>query len=173
VLVARLLWTMWQRRQPAFAGGGPMLRNATPGVGGYGGGGSTRLEITPADYTAFERLLGEIQTAYSNEDTGALRERVTPEMLTYFGEQLSENASRGVVNKVSDVRLLQGDLSEAWHEGNADYATVAMRFALVDGMLDRASGRPVGGDGAQEVTEVWTFTRVSGGRWLLSAIQQT
>jgi predicted lipid-binding transport protein (Tim44 family) len=40
-------------------------------------------------------------------------------------------------------------------------------------MLDRASGRPVGGDGAQEVTELWTFTRVSGGRWLLSAIQQT
>ena len=46
-------------------------------------------------------------------------------MLSYFAEELTQNASRGVVNKISDVKLLQGDLSEAWREGYDDYATVA------------------------------------------------
>ena len=49
-----------------------------------------------------------------------------------------------------------------------------MRFALVDKMVERASGRLVdGSENPQEVTELWTFMRTAGGRWLLSAIQQT
>jgi predicted lipid-binding transport protein (Tim44 family) len=177
VIVGRLLWTMWQRRQqPAFAGG-PMLRDAGgTGFGAVPGGGSgaNPVEITPTDFDAFERLLGEIQTAFSDEDLQALRARLTPEMLSYFSEQLSENASRGVVNRVSNVKLLQGDLAEAWREGAVEYATVAMRFGLVDKTVDRASGRLVdGSESPQEVTELWTFMRTTGGRWLLSAIQQT
>ena len=81
------------------------------------------------------------------------------------------NASKGVVNRISGVKLLQGDLAEAWREGDTDYATVAMRFALNDEMVDRASGRTMEG-GADEATEIWTFMRRRGGRWLLSAIQQ-
>ena len=82
---------------------------------------------------------------------------------------------RGVVNKVSNVKLLQGDLAEAWREGDTDYATVAMRFSLNDFMVDRASGRVVEGDPThpQEVAELWTFRRAHGGPWMLSAIQQT
>src|SRR5262247_706863 len=189
VIVARLLWTWWQRRsQPALAGG-PSLRDAGSdsrsgfgGLGGFGGFGgaygaaapSTQpLEIAPADYDAFERLLGEIQTAYSNEDLNALKTRATPEMVSYFAEDLAANASRGVVNKVSGVKLLQGDLAEAWREADAEYATVAMRFSLVDKTLDRTTGRVVeGSDAPQEATELWTFRRAAGGQWLLSAIQQ-
>jgi predicted lipid-binding transport protein (Tim44 family) len=174
VLIGRFLWTMLQRREPAFAGG-PTLRNIGSGFGAPGGGGvgGAPIEIGSADYDAFERLLGEIQTAYSNEDAAALRAHVTPEMLSYFSEQLAMNNRRGVVNKVSGVRLLQGDLAEAWREGGTGYATVAMRFALVDRTIDRASGRLVdGSESPQEVTELWTFTR-AGGDWVLSAIQQT
>jgi predicted lipid-binding transport protein (Tim44 family) len=48
-----------------------------------------------------------------------------------------------------------------------------MRYSLIDRTLDRASGRLVeGSDRPQETTELWTFRRVSGGKWLLSAIQQ-
>jgi len=117
-------------------------------------------------------LLGEIQSAFSAEDLGALRAKVTPEMLSYFSEQLAENASRGVVNTITGVRLEQGDLAEAWREGAVDYATVAMRFSLTDRMVDRASGRTVEGGEPGEVTELWTFMRAHGGDWLLSAIQQ-
>ena len=43
------------------------------------------------------------------------------------------------------VKLEQGDLAEAWREGGVEYATVAMRFALTDSMVERASGRTVEG----------------------------
>jgi predicted lipid-binding transport protein (Tim44 family) len=95
--------------------------------------------------------LGEIQTAYGAEDLAALRLRMTPEMRSYYSEELAKNASRGVVNQLSDVKLLQGDLAEAWREGNDEYATVAMRYSLIDRILDRASGRVVeGGNHPQE-----------------------
>jgi len=178
VFVAKMLFAWWQRRNaPAYAGAG------APGGSGFGfsslggafGGGAATSEpvnIEKADYDAFERLLGEVQTAYSAEDLNGLRARVTPEMLSYFSEQMSQNASRGVINKVSDVHLEQGDLSEAWREGDSEYATVAMRFGLTDSMVDRASGRVVEGGHPEEVTELWTFVRARGGAWILSAIQQ-
>ena len=131
---------------------------------------SDTVGITGLDYDAFERTLGDVQAAYSNEDIGALRAKVTPEMLSYFSEDLAQNASRGVINRVSDVKLLNGDLSEAWREGGTDYATVAMRFSLHDWMIDRTTGQVVDGDPSrpQEVTEFWTFRRSRGGPWMLS-----
>ena len=132
---------------------------------------SDEVGIAGPDYDAFERLLGDIQAAYSKEDINALRAHATPEMVSYFSEDLAQNAGRGVVNRISDVKLLQGDLAEAWREGNSEYATVAMRFSLNDTTVDRASGRVVEG-GPQEVSEAWTFRRTSGGPWILSAIQQ-
>ena len=80
---------------------------------------------------------------------------------------------RPQINHVTDVKLLQGDLAEAWREGDTDYATVAMKFALKDNMVERASGRTVEGGERSEITELWTFMRARGGNWLLSAIQQT
>jgi predicted lipid-binding transport protein (Tim44 family) len=78
--------------------------------------------------TLSKRLLGDIQAAYSAEDLSALRAKVTPEMLSYFSEQLAGNASRGLINRVTDVQLLQGDLAEAWREGDTDDGPVAMKF---------------------------------------------
>jgi predicted lipid-binding transport protein (Tim44 family) len=187
VIVASLLWRWWQRRQQPAVAGGPSLRDINGGPGsslgglgsfGFGGGSAPspvqELKIEGADFDTFERLLGEIQTAYSNEDLGAIRSRATAEMASYFAEDLDANVSRGVANRISDVKLLQGDLAEAWREDGAEYATVAMRFALKDKMIDRSSGRVVEGtDEPQEATELWTFRRVPGGQWLLSAIQQT
>ncbi|MET0527395.1 MAG: Tim44 domain-containing protein [Microvirga sp.] len=132
------------------------------------------LGIGEKDYAEFERSLVEMQDAYSREDVAKLWTLATPEMAGYIQEELNDNASRGVVNKISDVRLVQGDLSEAWREGNVDYATVAMRFSLIDVLTDKATGRVVEGDPtqAQEVTELWTFRRDQGGDWKISAIQQ-
>jgi predicted lipid-binding transport protein (Tim44 family) len=190
-IVGYLLWSWWQRRsQPAMAGG-PSLRDAAPnaqagldrfrtlgGLGGLGGAspapasaGSDTVGLTGADFDQFERLLGDVQAAYGAEDLSRLRTHATPEMLSYFAEDLAANASRGVINRISDVKLLQGDLAEAWREGDVDYATVAMRYSLKDETVERASGRVVEG-GSDEATEVWTFMRVRGGAWLLSAIQQ-
>jgi len=176
IFIVRLLMSWFgHRNQPAYAAGHPATGHAFGGLGAMLGGSAPAgepLTIDKSDYDAFEQLLVDVQAAYSAEDLGTLRAKVTPEMLSYFSEQLSENSSRGLINRVTGVKLLQGDLAEAWREGNADYATVAMRFALTDTMVERASGRTVEGGTPSEVTELWTFLRARGGGWLLSAIQQ-
>jgi predicted lipid-binding transport protein (Tim44 family) len=183
VLIARLVFVWWQRRNQPATAMGPSLRDMPPSssayqYGGTGGLGSARathpdeIGTTAADFAAFERLLGDIQTAYGAEDIGKMRSRMTPEMLSYFMEELNANASRGVINRISDVKLLQGDAAEAWREGSTEYCTVTMRYSLKDEMVDRASNQ-VHESSTYETTELWTFMRVSGGSWILSAIQQT
>src|SRR6266705_2822089 len=184
IIVVRLAMAWWQRRHAsasAYAGAAPgaavgsgAQSSFRTGTGFGSGSGSAPLEIGPADYEAFERLLSEIQAAWSNEDVAKLHTLATPEMVSYFTKDLEENKARNDINKVSDVKLLQGDLSEAWREGDTDYASVAMRFSLVDKTLERTSGKLVAGsDAPAEVTEVWTFVRPRGSNWELSAIQQT
>ncbi|MEO8319991.1 MAG: Tim44-like domain-containing protein [Bradyrhizobium sp.] len=182
IIVVRLAMSWWQRRHTpaaAFAGGpeaGPAAQQSSFRSGmGFGlGSGSAPLEILPADYEAFERLLGEIQGAWSEEDVAKLNTLATPEMVSYVTKDLEQNKAQNDVNKVTNVKLLQGDLAEAWREGETDYASVALRFSLVDKTLERTTGRLVSGtDTPIEATEVWTFARRRGGNWELSAIQQT
>jgi predicted lipid-binding transport protein (Tim44 family) len=183
IIVVRLAMSWWQRRHTpaaAFAGGpapgpAPAQNSFRSGMGfGLGSGSPAPLEILPADYEAFERLLSEIQAAWSNEDTAKLHTLATPEMVSYFSKDLEQNKAANDINKTSDVKLLQGDLAEAWREGETDYASVAMRFSLVDKTLERGTGRLISGsDIPVEATEVWTFARQRGGNWELSAIQQT
>jgi predicted lipid-binding transport protein (Tim44 family) len=184
VIVARLLWNMFARRNEPATANGPSMRHIygnEPNKGVVDLGEKTgsdffvpaKLDLTAKDFDEFEDLLGRVQKAYSDEDLAALRTQVTPEMLSYFAEEFAHNASRGVQNKVTNVKLEQGDLAEAWREDGGEYATVAMRFSLVDQMVDRKSGAVVeGSDTPQDTTEAWTFRRAPRGRWMLSAIQQ-
>jgi predicted lipid-binding transport protein (Tim44 family) len=168
-----------RRAQPALAGASGIRSRPTSNVDyrlGASGAGNSVLTIGPPDYDAFERLLSEIQLTYGRGDERALGASVTPEMLSYFAQELEANKKNGVRNEVSEPKLLQGDLAEAWREGSDEYATVAMRFSLIDVTVD-GSGHVVSGSrtAPQEVTEIWTFRRPRGGtarQWELSAIQQ-
>lgn len=191
VFLARMAFNWWTRRNTAMAGAGrhpssgftsPFTARAPFGAAGFGSGAAPEaamaqpIKLAADDFSAFEQLLGETQAAYSREDIGALRGMSTPEMASYFDGELEENRRKGVLNRVSDVKLLQGDLSEAWREGVDEYATVAMRFTLNDELLDRASGKPApGSPGETQTAEAWTFRRPAGAgaqEWKLSAIQQ-
>ena len=182
--LARLAFQWWQGRQAAGAGLGRPSANlfGFDPRAGFGGGAPQRpraepLQLSAADFPAFERLLGATQEAYSREDTSALAGLATPEMVGYLNEELNERRRQGVINKISGVKLLQGDLSEAWREGRDEYATVAMRYAFVDVTEDRATGRIVSGDPTTptQTTQVWTFRRPAGAppeAWKLSAMQE-
>ncbi|MEA2789630.1 MAG: hypothetical protein QOG73_2036, partial [Acetobacteraceae bacterium] len=166
VMVVRFLFRFFTgARSPAMAGGPNIFaRGGMPGSGpmqgGAGPSGPPPIAITPADYQQFEQLLKAIQAAWSAHDLNGLQAMTTPEMTSYFAEQLAEQVSRGVRNVVNDVSLVSGDLSQAWTEQGRDYATVAMRFSMVDVTRD-AAGRVVDGSPTEHVTatEIWTFVR--------------
>lgn len=188
---------------PGFGSGMGQQRNAyeapqqnqsgfqIPKIGGQGGGmgagaaagyaaaprqagpQTDEIGITSRDLNQFEKMLTEVQAAYAQEDYAKLRNLTTPEAMSYLAEELGENATNGVKNEVQDVKLLQGDLSEAWRENGQDYATVAMRYSSVDFMRDRNTGAVADGDpnSVSETVEVWTFVRKPANDWKVSAIQ--
>ena len=109
VLVVRWLFRRFRAAQPQFAGGpNTFARTANPGpmpgpvAGGGGGPAAQPVAIGPADYQAFEQILKNLQTAWSASDLNALRSLATPEMVGFFSEQLSDYASRGLRNTVTD-----------------------------------------------------------------------
>jgi predicted lipid-binding transport protein (Tim44 family) len=183
-LVVRLV----RGRRPALAGmpnahardaqgmapRGGMMGGMGGGMGGAAAVSSQPLDIAGADFEAFGQRLVEINAAWSRQDLATLRRLSTPEMERYFAQDLSDLRARGWTNVTRDVQLEAGDLSEAWTENGQDYATVAMRFSMVDVTTD-ATGKVVEGHPTerQTSTEMWTFTRRPGAQWVLSAIQQT
>lgn len=187
VMLVRFLFRRFLSAGPVPAGAGAYGRGpAVPPNGpaqgmprpmGSGAGGPPRgpaVNITNADFQAFEQTLKAAQAAWTAHDLNMLSTLCTPEMVGYFREQIADQDRRGVRNSVTDVRLMQGDLSEAWAEQGREYATVAMKFSMID--VDRdASGRVIDGSPTEHVvaTELWTFLRIPGGRWVLSAIQQS
>ena len=88
VIVARLAWAWWQRRNETATAGGPSYRQGLQGgddrpqqqsmLGGLFGGGSQAngapqgepIQLQPDDFSTFEKMLGDIQTAYGREDLG-------------------------------------------------------------------------------------------------------
>jgi predicted lipid-binding transport protein (Tim44 family) len=135
--------------------------------------------VSDADLDAFQAIHAAVQEAWSNSDLGRLRRLMTPEMLSYFSEELTRNASQGVRNIVANVQLLKGDISESWEEGDRQYASAYLRWRANDYVVraGRSPGDPdylISGDPRTpvEAEEMWTFVRHRGGDWLLSAIQQ-
>ncbi len=192
LLVRFVMKLVRNRNQPAMAGGpnpNAMPRTAAPAAGPYArqmhgaapagmAGGQAPagapVQVGPADFQAFETLLRDVNAAWSRRDQTALAAVATPEMVRYFASDLRDLAARNWHNETRDVRLEQGDLSEAWREGSDEYATVAMRFSMVDVTRDLSTGAVVEGDPEKRQTtaELWTFLRQHGGTWRLSAIQQ-
>lgn len=185
VYLGLMFWR--SRNQPAAATAAPAstmqaartepfyARQASMSGGGAGGPALAKLDVTGDDFNAFERLLGNVQNAYSRQDLGALRAMTTPEILNHFSDEIADDTAQGLANRIANVKLLQGDLSEAWTEPGADYATVAMRYSIDDTQVQLATGNVVATYPAKEVTEVWTFRRTPGASasaWKLSAIQQ-
>jgi predicted lipid-binding transport protein (Tim44 family) len=162
------------------AGGGRDFRHLGAGLGGGAPTNQTNLAkpdelgITPEDLGVFEQRLYQLQDAFGREDYAALREITTPEIMSYLSEELSQNATRGLKSEVRDVKLLQGDIAESWKEGSREFATVAMRYAMIMVLRDRQTGAVVEGSETEPVesTEVWTFLRDHQDEWKLTAIQE-
>ena len=146
-------WVLAQQARPAACSvGGAAQAEQTP---------TRPLTVAGDDFSAFERLLQDIHAAFAREDQTALRQLCTEEMADYFVQDIAENVRENRAVRIANVKLEQGDLSEAWKEPGAEYATVAMRFSLEDQLLDRRTQQvlPESNQGRSEITEIWTFVR--------------
>lgn len=174
---------------PTGPGTGPMsglamsngsMNGSGASSGGPGGGRPGQeepLQLQEGDYDTFERMLNDVQTAYAEEDMDKLKKLATEEMCGYFAEDIEDNIEQGYRTKISGVKLLQGDLAEAWKEPDSEWATVSMRFSITDAVVERKTGKVVEGSltEPQELIEYWTFSRKPNGTpqdWLLAAVQQ-
>jgi predicted lipid-binding transport protein (Tim44 family) len=192
IAVIVLLFNLFFRRRPSMAGGprasryeaprdwqpsggsGPSPSSASRSRASQRAGRRDELGIGDRDLAVFEQRLASLQHAYAREDYDGLRKITTPEMMGYLSEELGQNASKGLRNEVYDVRLINGDIAEAWREGNADYATVTLLYESRDVTRERATGNIVSGeDRPTQTTEIWTFVRHGRGEWIVSAIQET
>jgi predicted lipid-binding transport protein (Tim44 family) len=174
---------LFRRRGYATGGRGGGMgwppRSAGAAAVPAGSGRGRDINLSDADLQAFQAIHAAVQEAWSTGELARLRPLMTPEMLSYFSEELTRNASQGVRNIVSNVELLKGELTESWEEGDLQYATAYLKWRAVDYVVrvGRSPGDPdglAGGDPRNpvEAEEMWTFVRRRGGQWLLSAIQQ-
>jgi predicted lipid-binding transport protein (Tim44 family) len=191
-----LYYFMKIRRQPRLASAGPAIgrlssRDAVAerdietipvtrgGFMSQSGLAELATSVSREDQERFKQILVEIQNAWSKQDLDTLKRLTTPEMLHYFSQALSENASAEKENHVEDVGIVSAEVKEVWTEDMVDYATVLLRWKARDYTvaLNKRPGDPgyvIEGDQRNpvEVAEAWTFMRYRNGKWLLSAIQQ-
>lgn len=182
LLIGLLIFFVFRLLAGAFAGGGggfaprSVGAAAAPAQQRYRGRDTS---VGDADLNAFQSLHAAVQEAWGRGDLARMRQLMTPEMLSYFSEELTKNASQGIENHVSNVTLIKAELTESWEESDLEYATAYMRWTAIDytvrtGAAPSSPGALVSGDPRipTEAEEVWTFVRRRGGQWLLSAIQQ-
>jgi predicted lipid-binding transport protein (Tim44 family) len=163
----------------AVAGGGFAPRSVGAAAAPQQNYRGRDITVGDADLNAFQSIHAAVQEAWGRTDLAQMRQLMTPEMLSYFSEELTKNSSQGVQNLVSNVSLVKAELTESWEEGDMQYATAYMRWTALDytvriGAAPSSPGALVAGDPRvpTEAEEVWTFVRRRGGNWLLSAIQQ-
>lgn len=132
------------------------------------------FEPTDQDKGQFAQILIDAQRAWSTGDLAGLRRLGTPEVVSWLSEDLTEYASRGERNLVEDVQLVRGEISEAWRDGNREFATAVLTYTARDHTVRVDTGAVVDGNPstATQTTEAWTFVRAQGGKWLVSAVER-
>ena len=110
----------------------------------------------------------DVQRAWTTQDIGALRDRVTPEMYDVLQAQQDRLRNSHRVSRTAEIEIT-AEITEAWQESGRDYVTAYIGGSIVDNTVDKTSDRI-----PRTVDEFWTFTRPAGlNFWMLSAIQGT
>lgn len=182
IVVAYLIFRRYRRGPQNLYRGGDSLtsqRDATFGSG-YSTRRDSQVQLSDQDYQQFAQLLIEVQNAWSENDSGRLRQLTSPDLFNYFSQILNENKSEGVRNRIENVQVINQELQDAWQEQNDEYVSVRITWMAKDYFV-RESRNPndadyiTTGDPHNFVsnTEVWTFSRSPGrGSWILTGVQQ-
>lgn len=129
----------------------------------------------PAELAETARVVfSEVQRALGRGDLAPVREQLAPEMQAVLQAQLDRLRGARRTNRVERIVVRRAEIAEAWQESGRDWATVGIVAAMLDYVVDDATGQVVEGSNTApvDVEEYWTFTRPVGDNpWRLSAIQ--
>ena len=115
----------------------------------------------------------KIQEAWTNGDRKTLENSVTGEVFGEFNQELTQSDKRGERNILKNIVIRRFEISEAWQEGDVEFATAHIGARLIDYTIK--GNQIVAGDAENptDFAEFWTFVRMRGrGQWILSAINQ-
>jgi predicted lipid-binding transport protein (Tim44 family) len=119
-------------------------------------------------------LYSGVRSGLAMRDMGMFRNRLTPQVHTAFQAWCDRLKSAKQSNHVEKLDLTRAEVTDAWQQGEHEYAVVRLAGSLLDYTLDDASDSVV--DGSKETPrdfdESWTFTRPAGSKaWKLAGIQ--
>ncbi|HEX9996191.1 MAG TPA: TIM44-like domain-containing protein [Abditibacterium sp.] len=129
----------------------------------------TRERLTDALSSRFF----EVQEAWTNGDRKTLENSVTGELYGEFSVELSQLEKRGERNIIKNIVIRRFEISEAWQEGDVEFATAHISARLIDYTMKGNQITAGDRDNPTDFAEFWTFVRMRGrGQWILSAINQ-
>ena len=118
----------------------------------------------------------KIQAGWMARDMGFVRDLLTPEMHATLQGQGDRLKAERRINRLENIAVRSGEVTEAWQEGGQDFVTVRFLANLLDYTVDETSNQVIEGSRTEPVRfeEYWTFVRPVGPNpWRLTAIQQS
>jgi predicted lipid-binding transport protein (Tim44 family) len=146
-------------------------------VSGPAAAGIARIRMADSSFDEAEFIGGAkaayemIVTAFAKGDETILRDMVAPDVLSGFQQAIAERAKAGHVQETSVKAIRRAEITEAEMKDSVAEVTVRFTSDLVNVVRD-SEGRAIEGSPnvADEVTDVWTFSRDTRSRdpnWLL------
>ncbi len=159
----------WQQR---YGGGAPQETDVAAGVAAIRASDPSFDPQRFCDDTV-SSLFFKVQGAFASRDVSPVSSLLTPQVHDEFQSEADSLRDRKQFNRLENIAVRKVEIVEAWQESGQDFVTVLFRANLLDYVVDE-SGALVSGSKSDPVLfeEYWTFVRVSGGGWKLSAISQ-
>ncbi len=111
-------------------------------------------------------LYSEMQRAWETQDWEPMRARLTDDLFSQMGRQLQELISRGQINRIERIAIMNVALKQFYQDDQNDNLVIRLTTRITDYTIDRATGKLVSGDPKREkfMTYEWTMIRSIGVR---------
>jgi predicted lipid-binding transport protein (Tim44 family)/ribosomal protein L37E len=109
-------------------------------------------------------LYVDMQRCWERQDWEPMRAHLTDDLFSQMGRQLNELVTRGQINKMERIAVMDVSLMSFHQDEQFDNLTLRLQTRLVDYTIDRRTGKVVSGDPKREkfMTYDWTMIRTLG-----------
>ena len=119
-------------------------------------------------------LYVNMQSCWERQDWEPMRAHLTDDLFSQMGRQLNELVTRGQINKMERIAVMDVSLMSFHQDEQFDNLTLRLQTRLVDYTIDRRTGKVVSGDPKREkfMTYDWTMIRTLGTQTAALGLEQ-